>query len=931
MTGDFYWSPGMCALSGRPLHLTQVNSQEASTYYAHDAWLHFVTSLTALTGRTPAMALPPMQFMLPLRDQSKTIRLRLEPYFDQHGSVLHGIAESIEQDNLSARLSSTQPTPVQTQSVSLPALLNALTVGIAFVDQHLCYQFFNSTYLEWFSLPAFSLLGKSVKETIRPDIYTSLLPSLNMALRGVPATTDATIIGRHGITRFITTECLPAYSDHHAIVGCYLFVYDNTQYKQAEEELRLTENRWQMALEGCGDGVWDWYPQLGIEILSDRLKAIYGYGPHEVSDFSEELDRRTHPEDLDNMFADRLAHFEGLTPIYINEHRVQCKDGSWKWILSRGTVIQRDEQGNPLRVVGTHTDISERKRSDVALKESEGRLRMALSATHQGLYDLNVQTGATIVNAEYANMLGYEHTNFIENKSIWLARLHPDDIGNVNRAYSNYQNGLTEEYRVEFRQRKANGDWIWVLSVGALVEWDDHGNPLRMLGTVLDITERKKSEALIWQQANMDSLTGLPNRRSFYERVDYDIKKSKRTGLQLGVLFIDLDFFKEVNDTLGHATGDALLIEAANRLRHCVREYDTVARLGGDEFTVSIPDQNNHLHIETIAQKIIQQLSAPFSLANEQIFLSASIGITLFPQDADNVDDLLKHADQAMYAAKGSGRNRFSYFTPNLQTAAQARLRLNNELRIAIAEKHLQVYFQPIIDLSTGHIRKAEALIRWHHAQMGPISPLEFIPIAETSGLIHHIGDWVFEQSLLYVQKWRKYFHPEFQISVNQSPVEFQADDGRYAGWIQKMRHLNLPGQAIVIEITEGLLLDASTKIFNQLLQFRDAGIAVAIDDFGTGYSSLSYLNKFDIDYLKIDQSFVRNLAPGSSENALSEAMIMMAHKLGLRVIAEGVETEEQRAMLSLATCDFAQGYLFAKPLPPEEFELLLKRSYSAE
>ncbi|MFZ6774145.1 sensor domain-containing protein [Undibacterium sp. SXout7W] len=913
-------------MSGRPLHMTQVSAQDAGTYYANDAWLHFVTSLTALIGRTSTMALPAMQFILPLHDQSKTIRLRLEPYFDQHGSVLHGIAETIEQDGLAASVP-----PTQNHTMSLPALLNALTVGIAFVDHDLRYQFFNTTYLEWFSLPASASIGKSVEDTIGKEIYLSLKQSLQMALRGVPATSDATITDRHGVTRSMTTKCLPAYSNRHTIIGCYVFVHDNTQYQQAEEELRLTENRWQMALEGCGDGVWDWYPQLGIEILSDRLKAIYGYGPHEVSDFSEELDRRTHPEDLDKMLADRIAHFEGLTPIYINEHRVQCKDGSWKWILSRGTVIQRDEHGNPLRVVGTHTDISEQKKADVALKESEGRLRMALSATHQGLYDLNIQTGDTIVNAEYANMLGYEHANFIENKAAWLERMHPEDIRSADRAYSNYQNGLADEYRVEFRQRKASGDWIWVLSVGALVEWDNDGNPLRMLGTVLDITEKKKSEALIWQQANMDSLTGLPNRRSFYDRVDYDIKKSKRTGLQLGVLFIDLDFFKEVNDTLGHATGDALLVEAANRLRHCVREYDTVARLGGDEFTVSIPDQHDHLQIEKIAQKIIQQLSAPFSLANEQIFLSASIGITLYPRDADNANDLLKHADQAMYAAKGSGRNRFSYFTPDLQTAAQARLRLNNELRTAIAEKHLQVYFQPIIDLNTGHIRKAEALIRWHHAQMGYISPPEFIPIAETSGLIHHIGDWVFEQSLIYVQQWRERFHPEFQISVNQSPVEFQADDGRYAGWIQKMRDLNLPGQAIVIEITEGLLLDASNKIFNQLLQFRDAGIAVAIDDFGTGYSSLSYLNKFDIDYLKIDQSFVRNLAPGSSESALSEAMIMMAHKLGLRVIAEGVETEEQRALLSLATCDFAQGYLFAKPLPPEEFEQLLETLYKAE
>ncbi|MFZ6656397.1 bifunctional diguanylate cyclase/phosphodiesterase [Undibacterium sp. TJN19] len=665
------------------------------------------------------------------------------------------------------------------------------------------------------------------------------------------------------------------------------------------------------------------------EILSDRLKEIYGYGKDEIPDLSDELDRRTHPADLKQMRLDRQAHFDGLTPIYMNEHRVQCKDGRWKWILTRGTVIQRNAEGKPIRVVGTHTDISERKQAEVALGESEERLRMALSATHQGLYDLNVQTGDAIVSAEYAAMLGHAHAGFRETRESWIARSHPEDFPLVERAFAQHLEGKSKEFRVEFRQKKANGEWGWILSVGALVEWDSTGKPLRMLGTVLDITERKKTEALIWQQANIDTLTGLPNRRMFYDRLDHDIKLSKRNQLPLAVLFIDLDYFKEVNDTLGHATGDTLLIEAANRLRACVRESDTVARLGGDEFTVSLPEMRDQQRSENIAQNIIRSMATPFQIGGEEIYLSASIGITIYPRDADNLEDLIKHADQAMYAAKGHGRNRFSYFTPSLQTAAIARLRMTNDLRAAIADNKLQVYFQPIVNLLTGRIQKAEALVRWQHPQLGFISPMEFIPIAETSGLIVAIGDLVFKEAVRWVKKWREHYQADFQISVNQSPMEFQGDQELYINWFSYLASQNLPGQAIIVEITEGLLLDASHKITSKLLQFRDAGIQVALDDFGTGYSSLSYLKKFDIDYLKIDQSFIRNLAPDSSDIALSEAIIMMAHKLGLKVVAEGVETTQQRDLLKQASCDFAQGYLFSKPLPPEDFERLLK-NYSA-
>jgi EAL domain-containing protein (putative c-di-GMP-specific phosphodiesterase class I) len=293
------------------------------------------------------------------------------------------------------------------------------------------------------------------------------------------------------------------------------------------------------------------------------------------------------------------------------------------------------------------------------------------------------------------------------------------------------------------------------------------------------------------------------------------------------------------------------------------------------------------------------------------------------------VDALLKNADQAMYAAKNQGRNRYHYFTQSMQQAAQTRLLLMKDLRKALAGQQFRVYYQPIVVLQTEAIHKAEALIRWEHPKRGLIGPVDFIPLAEETGLIIDIGDWVFQQAAQQVGAWRKTYHSEFQISVNKSPVQFHSQLENHPSWNLHLDSLNLPGQCIVVEITEGLLLSTGSNVTNRIQEFRDAGIQVSLDDFGTGYSSLSYLNKFDIDYLKIDQSFVRNLAPGSSNMALCEAIIVMAHKLGMKVIAEGIETKQQRDLLLLAGCDYGQGFLFSKPVPAEQFEKLLNKQGS--
>jgi diguanylate cyclase (GGDEF)-like protein len=397
--------------------------------------------------------------------------------------------------------------------------------------------------------------------------------------------------------------------------------------------------------------------------------------------------------------------------------------------------------------------------------------------------------------------------------------------------------------------------------------------------------------------------------------------------VQMALFFIDLDRFKEINDTLGHDMGDILLMETSRRISSCVRESDTVARLGGDEFTVILSEISATNNIERLARSILDILAEPFQLGDEVAYISASIGITLYPNDATTVEELLKNADQAMYVAKGQGRNQYSYFTAALQDAAQERRRITHDLRGALAANQFMVYFQPILDLATGRIQKAEALLRWQHPIRGMVDPAEFIQLAEETGLIHEIGDWVFKEAARWAKRWSDQFGNDFQVGVNVSPVQFLSEELSCDAWSAYLQSIDLAGKHMVIEITEGLLLKAAVGVTDKLFKFRDAGIQVAIDDFGTGYSSLSYLKKFDIDYLKIDKSFVDNLETDVNDMALSEAIIVMAHKLGIEVIAEGIETEAQRKLLSQAGCNYGQGYLFSKSLSAEKFEAFLKAS----
>jgi len=441
---------------------------------------------------------------------------------------------------------------------------------------------------------------------------------------------------------------------------------------------------------------------------------------------------------------------------------------------------------------------------------------------------------------------------------------------------------------------------------------------------IRDISARKEAETIIWNKANFDSLTSLPNRNLFLQRLEHEALSCDRSKRSLALLYIDLDRFKEVNDSLGHDMGDRLLVEASRRLKNSIREIDTVSRLNGDEFTIILGQIDDQLSVQRVCQQLLDTLSAPLQLDTEMVHLTASIGVSFYPGDATETGALQRNADQAMYSAKTQGRNRYQFYTSELQERALRKRQLITDLHDAVNQSRFELYYQPIISLGDGSITRAEALLRWHHPESGVVMPAVFIPIAEETGLINEIGNWVFFEACAKVKQWRERFDRSFQVSINTSQLQWIDEMALMNQWITHMRDQAIDGSAINVEITEDLLMNPRSRITDRLLDFRAAGIQLSIDDFGTGYSSLSCLRQFDIDYLKIDQSFVRNLDQNNNDAVLCEAMITMAHKLGIKVIAEGIESRDQDQLLRELGCDFGQGYLYSKAVSAEELEDLL-------
>jgi diguanylate cyclase (GGDEF)-like protein/PAS domain S-box-containing protein len=568
------------------------------------------------------------------------------------------------------------------------------------------------------------------------------------------------------------------------------------------------------------------------------------------------------------------------------------------------------------------------QRSDAAeaLGVSEQKFSAAFRASPDAILITRAKDGLFVeVSDSVARITGYERDDLIGQTSlalnIWCS---PDDRERYVRALTTV--GRVSNMETAFRIRSGE------VRIGQMSgEIINVGGEPHILGIIRDITDTKQKEQLIWNQAHTDSLTRLPNRSMLVQKLQQTINDSMTGSAKaFTLLMIDLDQFKEVNDTLGHDKGDDLLAAVAGRIGNCVPGDATVARLGGDEFAILLPGMNATTQIDAILDCLIGEIRSPFMLGVNRVYISASIGVAQFPEAGTEMAELLRHADQAMYAAKKSGRNCYFHFHQGLQAAAHDRATLTNDLRSALENGQFEVHYQPIVELATGRMRKAEALLRWNHPVRGQVSPVEFIPLAESSGLILEIGDWVFEQVVKQVGRMSTLTGDDFEISINVSPVQFQSDRQMTSRWLDRLQASGVAPKLITVEITEGLLLDLSAEVNATLHGLRNAGIQIALDDFGTGYSSLAYLRKLNIDYLKIDRSFVRNVDGNAEDLLLCEAIVAMAHKLELKIVVEGIENTGQEQLMIGLDCEFGQGYLFSKPVPGQQLEAMCAAAASA-
>lgn len=598
------------------------------------------------------------------------------------------------------------------------------------------------------------------------------------------------------------------------------------------------------------------------------------------------------------------------------EARFQGATGAERWLLWQ---ISRDQRTLLCYAVGR--DITGQKQAEAALHASEQRFHQLIDTAPDATFVVDVPSQQVIFfNRE--EFCGYPRSDLGAAGAASRA-VHPEDrltlAAHYKRIYS-APSDLPSFDTVEYRFRRLDGQLEWVQSRAVVLSRTANGSPQQIIFTLTLITERKRSEQLIDYQAHYDPVTGLPNRFLFSDRLEERIRQAALHNERFALCCIDLDRFNQINDSLGHVAGDDVLVQVADRLRSALRPGDSLARMGGDEFTVVLGAIPSAEEASRSVQALMSLLEQPFILAGHELFISASIGISLYPNDGTDPMTLLKHADNALYRAKAAGRNNVSWFVPELGRATLARLELGNQLRRAIDQHQFELHYQPLVSMSSGRVVGVEALLRWRHPERGLVAPGDFLAVAEERHLMTRISSWVLDEACRQTALWQQAGHPAIYVAVNISAPQFERDEivPRVA---QALHHANLAPNSLVLEITESVLMRDPEGSAARITHLRSMGVKVAIDDFGTGYSSLAYLQRFPVDALKIDRSFVWGLSEqhASNQGALIRAIVALAHSLGLSVVAEGVETPVQHGLLQALGCDVAQGFLYARGLPANE------------
>lgn len=684
----------------------------------------------------------------------------------------------------------------------------------------------------------------------------------------------------------------------------------------ANQALSKSETRLALALKASELGLWDWNLQTD-EVHHTQIQELFGLAPECVTAILRDLKPRLHPEDVPPLKQALIEHLKGRSEDYQIEYRVRHGDGHWVWIEDRGRAVERSESGQVIRMVGTRRDISASKR----VEEQQRLAATVFEAASEGIVILDPDYTLIAINQAFSRVTGYGIDEMLGRNVVELpcsrdARRHYVAIRTALEQYGSWQGELVET--------RKNGElypqWLQLNAVR-----DSRGNVGHIVGFFADLSARRESEERMRYLTHYDELTGLANRSLFRERLHEAHQRVRQGGRRsLALLHINLDRFKLLNDSLGHEVADQLLQKMARRLVNALPEADTIARLSGDEFAVLFDAYGNLSSLARVATRLAGKLRLPLTVDGHELVVSASMGISMLPDNAREISALVSQSNMAMQHAKHLGGNNFQFYTESLQASTLERLQLENQLRKAIDEKQLQVFYQPKLCLESGRLNAAEALVRWDHPSLGQVPPGDFIGLAEETGLIGPIGEFVLRQACWQACEWQRQGLAPIRVSVNLSVHQLR--QGKLVSLVrQVLEETGLAPHYLELELTESQLLDSVEHIIATFQQLRDLGVKLAIDDFGTGYSSLSYLKRIPVDYVKIDQAFIRGLGESSEDAAITRAIIAMAHGLSLKVVAEGVEREEQLEFLRAERCDEVQGYLISRPVKAAALAGLLR------
>ncbi len=682
-----------------------------------------------------------------------------------------------------------------------------------------------------------------------------------------------------------------------------------------ENQVRLAETQRIAHLGG-----WSWDTTSDAFLLSDETCRILEMSPRSGKLKREEVLGLVHPDDRDNVeraLASTIDHASEFS----TDFRILLPNGQARVVNGHAEAAQ-DIGGKVIGLSGTLQDITQRKSREEKLRQAA----VVFENTTEGVMITDAAGRIIAINRAFSEITGYTEDQVVGWTGAFLKSGRHDE-----QFYASMWSAIRENghWQGEVWNRRRNGDvfpeWLNISMVK-----DERGRITHYVGVFSDISAMKESESRLDHLAHHDPLTSLPNRLLLNARMEHALARAHRGNTLLAVLFLDLDHFKNINDTLGHPIGDLLLQEVAQRLSQCVREEDTVARLGGDEFTILLEELEDSRVASSVAQKILAALAERFMLQGHEVFVTCSVGISIFPGDGGDITALFKNADSALYRAKEQGRNNYQYYTEELTIRAMERLAMENDLRHALQRNELVLHYQPQVDLYNGRIIGMEALLRWRHPEIGLISPNAFIPLAEETGLIIPIGEWVLRTACARLKAWIDEGFPRIRMGVNLSSRQFNQNNLDEV--VAAILHdTGLPPDCLELELTERMIMQDAETTITILHKLRALGVQFSIDDFGTGYSSLSYLKRFPIDRIKIDQSFVREIISSAEDAAVSQAIISLAHSLNLKTVAEGVETSEQQEFLRTLQCDEIQGFHFSRPVPEQEISRLLRDGIKLE